>query len=399
MADGELKVYFKLVSPNFAPFFGVAILRIVPKTVTEEMLAYSDDAFFFDGESTKVPDVILADADADGRVISTKGDYARTYGARLATGEYPVTITGRNNYTGTVTKAFAVLKRPVAPPVIGGQSYNGRKRTASVPADARWTVVQNAGGIDAGDYLVVLRLTNTEDYRWVGQGEDETECMVVFTIRRAANGWSVTPGMKGWTYGETPSEPVARARYGSFLVAYRRKGTDLSTETDTRPSVPGTYIARFWVEESTNYAAVASKEVEFTIERGSYTGGDHTLTTPEPVPYKWLDKYLAEYSDGSDYEQAGYAVGKNGVALWESYVAGLDPNDPTSRFRAYIRMEDEHTPVVTWSPDLSKDPAVDVPRIYTVYEKDKLTDPEWVEVADPRTSGKHFFKVGVRLKK
>ncbi|MGN0846807.1 MAG: hypothetical protein ACI4RA_05420, partial [Kiritimatiellia bacterium] len=396
VADGDLRIHFKVVSPNYEPLCGVAVLRIVPKAVTEEMLDYGDDVFFFDGADTKVPDVVLADTNAVGAVISTADDYTRVYGERLATGEYPVTITGRNNYTGSATKAFAVLKRPISPPVIGSQAYNGRTRRATVPSDPRWTVVRNDGGVEAGDYPVTLRLTNTEDYRWTGQGEDEAEWTGVFTIRRAANGWSTTPGMKGWAYGEAPSEPVARARYGTFSVAYRRKGADVASETAERPSIPGDYIARFWVEESANYAAVASAEVAFTIARGSYTGGDHTTTTPEPVPYSWLDPYLESYG-GGDYERAGHATGRNGVALWASYVAGLDPEDPESRLLADIWMDAAGEPVVTWSPDLSKDAAIDVPRVYTVYGKARLDDPAWTPVTDGNRAEMRFFKVGVRL--
>lgn len=198
----------------------------------------------------------------------------------------PVTVTAKNNYIGTVTKTFPVLKRPVAPPVIGTKAYNGRTQKATVTTDSRWTVVRNNGGVDVGEYEVVLRLTNTEDYRWKGIGEDEAEWTGVFRITKANNGWSRYPGMTGWTYGETPSEPVmGQARYGTVQVAYRRKGADVSTETATKPSTPGTYIARFWVDETENHIGVALStpyEVEFEIAPGA-GGFTETQTTPVPV--------------------------------------------------------------------------------------------------------------------
>ena len=95
----------------------------------------------------------------------------------------------------------------------------------------------------------------------------------MFAITKANNGWSRYPGMTGWTYGETPSEPVmGQARYGTVQVAYRRKGTDVSTETATKPSTPGTYIERFWVDETENHIGVALStpyEIEFEIAPGA----------------------------------------------------------------------------------------------------------------------------------
>ena len=219
----------------------------------------------------------------------------------------------------------------------------------------------------------------------------------MFAITKANNGWSRYPGMTGWTYGETPSEPVmGQARYGTVQVAYRRKGADVSTETATKPSTPGTYIARFWVDETENHIGVALStpyEVEFEIAPGA-GGFTETQTTPVPVPYVWLDPYLAKYGAG-DYEAAGHATGANGAALWESYVAGLDPEDPTSKLRAFIEMLPDNTPKVTWSPDLGN---ADVPRTYTILGKANLTDADWTPVTDANKPMMRFFKVKVEMK-
>ena len=397
VADGELTVFFKFVTANYEPYYGKVVFRILAKELTDEMVVLSDEAFYYDpGSTVKKPSVTVADTNALGEVISTANDYTVAYENATAAGAIPVTVTAKNNYTGTVTKTFPVLKRPVAPPVIGTKAYNGRTQKATVTTDSRWTVVRNNGGVDVGEYEVVLRLTNTEDYRWKGVGEDEAEWTGVFRITKANNGWSRYPGMTGWTYGETPNEPVmGQARYGTVQVAYRRKGTDVSTETATKPSAPGTYIARFWVDETENHIGVALStpyEVEFEIAPGA-GGFTETQTTPVPVPYVWLDPYLAKYGEG-DYEAAGHATGANGYALWESYVAGLDPEDPTSKLRAFIEMLSDNTPKVTWSPDLSN---AEVPRTYTTLGKAKLTDADWTPVTGANKSQMHFFKVTVEM--
>lgn len=398
VADGDLTVYFKFVTENYEPYCGKVVFRILPKELTDEMVQLTDEAFFFDPESgQKTPSVTVADTNSFGTVISTAADYDVAYGdSTSSAGAVPVTVTAKNNYIGTVTKTFPVLKRPVAPPVIGTKAYNGRTQKATVTTDSRWTVVRNNGGVDVGEYEVVLRLTNTEDYRWKGIGEDEAEWTGVFRITKANNGWSRYPGMTGWTYGETPSEPVmGQARYGTVQVAYRRKGADVSTETATKPSTPGTYIARFWVDETENHIGVALStpyEVEFEIAPGA-GGFTETQTTPVPVPYVWLDPYLAKYGNG-DYEAAGHATGANGVALWESYVAGLDPEDPTSRLRAFIEMAGTDNPVITWSPDLRN---AEKPRTYTILGKATLLDADWTPVTDANKPQMRFFKVKVEM--
>ncbi|MBO5824734.1 MAG: hypothetical protein J6Q93_07255, partial [Prevotella sp.] len=244
VADGELLVYFKMVTANFEPYYGKVIFKILPKELTEDMVVLTDEAFFFDPDSgQKTPSVTVADTLADGTVISTTADYEIAYGDSTSAGAIPVIVTAKNNYYGEITKTFDVLKRPVAPPVIGAKAYNGRTQKATITTDSRWKVVENNGGINAGEYDVILRLTNTSDYMWKGLDNDAAEWTGIFVIRKANNGWSRYPGINSWTSGETPSEPVGQPRYGELSIAYRHVGASIATETVTKPTTPGKYIA------------------------------------------------------------------------------------------------------------------------------------------------------------
>ena len=399
VADGALKVYFMFVTPNYEPYEGFGTLRILPKEITEEMVQPGEDAFFWDGPE-KMPTVMLYDyVTIDGIEVNvaTESDFTHVYGEKVDAGVW-ATVTAQGNYTGTVSKIVPILKRPVTPPVITPKSYNGRNQTPTIPTDERWAVVSNPGGVHAGSYTnVILRLTNTSDFKWKGQGEEETDWTGVFAITRANNGWTGYPNMTGWVYGETPSEPqMGRVRYGTVKVAYRRKGTDVSTETSVRPELPGIYIARFWADATQDYIGVSVnspyREVEFEIT-GTIPGGTETLTTPVPVPYTWLDSYVEQF--GGDYERAANAKGLNGVTLWESYVAGLVPTDPTSRFTATIEIDANGRTVVTWTPDLRE---ANPPRTYIEYGKEKLTDAEWTPVTAENRDAMRFFKVGVKIK-
>ena len=390
VAEGDLAVYFKFLSPNYAPYYGKGTLRIVPKALTEEMcVADEDAAWFFDG-TEKRPAVTVVDGEPN---IATADDYTLAYSGRTGAGLFPVTVTGTNDYCGVVTKEFAILKRPVAPPVIGDLSYNGNVRKPTIPQDTRWTVIANPGGIDAGSYTnIVLRLANPEDYRWKGRNADETDWVGSFTVRRAGNGWTIAPGIADWTEGEAPSEPkTGKPRNGTVTeILYRARGAAIETAATNRPTRAGLYTVRFAVAETKNYLGTF-RDVDFEIRRAD--GGTATATTPVPVPYDWLAPYLAAF--GGDYEAAAHATGANGVALWESYVAGLDPADAASRFTAKIALGADGRPVVTWSPDLR---TADPPRAYTVYGKPTLGAAAWMPVTDANRAAMRFFRVEVEIR-
>jgi len=123
-------------------------------------------------------------------------------------------------------------------------------------------------------------------------------------------------------------------------------------------------------------------------------GSGYTLTTPEPVPYSWLDEY--RLGVGTDYETAGHAAsgkmqGGRALQVWQDYVAGTDPTNLASRFTAKIEMADG-APIVTWEPDLNTNGVI---RTYKVYGKESLEGGgEWQY---PTNSLHRFFKVAVEM--
>ena len=123
-------------------------------------------------------------------------------------------------------------------------------------------------------------------------------------------------------------------------------------------------------------------------------GSGYTLTTPEPVPYSWLDEY--RLGVGTDYETAGNAAsgkvqGGKETRIWEEYVAGTDPTNALSRLEANIEMRDG-APFVSWSPNINEGGAN--ARVYTVWGKTNLTDRAW---HSPTNDASRFFKVTVEM--
>ncbi len=395
VAEGGAEVVFRFESANYGTYEGTAGFRIVPKTLEEAMVTLGEELFFHEG-GRKYPAVEVVDTDGEGAAICTTNDYALEFGETTEAGLVPVTVTGRNDYVGAVSKEFPLLKRGVTPPEIESAVYCGEGQTATVPEDERWTVAANDGGTAAGAYAVTLRLANGEDYRWEGLGEDETDWTGVFRITQAANEWVTRPGIESWTEGEAAAEPTGEARFGAMAVAYRESGAAVETETGERPTAAGAYVARFWVAATADYAGLGLDEAcEAAFEIFAAVGGDSTQTTGVPVPHSWLEPYVEGYG-GGDYEAAGNAIGKNGRALWESYLAGLDPDDPDSQFMVWIAVGENGTVDVTWKPDLRD---ADLPRVYTKLGT-RVPGPgveEWAEVTEENVGQMRFFAVRVEL--
>ena len=114
-----------------------------------------------------------------------------------------------------------------------------------------------------------------------------------------------------------------------------------------------------------------------------------TENTPVSVPFAEIDAKYKSYLDAAngDYEAAALAIGKNGYAIWECYVAGLDPDDSESKFRITdIKFEDGELKV-TWSPDL-KDA-----RKYTEFGRKELGGSEkWTDMKDVDPAEKNDYK-------
>lgn len=71
------------------------------------------------------------------------------------------------------------------------------------------------------------------------------------------------------------------------------------------------------------------------------------LTTNHPTPLWWLVQ--AGYS--ADFESAVEDIGANGVLVWESYVAGLNPADPESQLKVSLASTPDGTSsVLNWTP-------------------------------------------------
>lgn len=83
------------------------------------------------------------------------------------------------------------------------------------------------------------------------------------------------------------------------------------------------------------------------------------------------------------------------LLVWQDYVAGTDPTDPSDVFRATITMVDGD-PVVSWEPVLPASEAAK--RTYTVFGRQSLYSGDWTPVPSGHARDYNFFKVTVEMK-
>lgn len=121
----------------------------------------------------------------------------------------------------------------------------------------------------------------------------------------------------------------------------------------------------------------------------------------------WADEWMGRYAGfadkfGTDFAaalttQTGKRDGSgNPLFVWQDLVAGTDPTDVTSTFRALISFDAvTGKPVIGWTPTL---PVAEAAlRTYRKFGKVHLSDPTWTEISDNEENF-NFFKVVVDMK-
>ena len=153
-------------------------------------------------------------------------------------------------------------KTVVNAPVINSKVYNGEKQAATVETSDAYTVIENNGGVNAGEYNVVLKLTDENAYEWKTPDKaDATMLTLKFVITKATNSVSELT-LNGWRAGETANVPAANAEFGEVKFAYATEQNGAYTENV--PTAAGTYFVKAYVEATENYdgaEAVISFEI------------------------------------------------------------------------------------------------------------------------------------------
>lgn len=198
-------------------------------------------------------------------------------------------------------------------PIVAAQVYTGGKLTADVPQNDGYRIVSNEGGTDAGEYDIVLELTDATKYEWATpDSDDATKVTLKFAITKAPNQITAL-SLEGWTYGEEPKMPVATAQFGTPTFAY--SATADGTFIETVPTMAGNYFVKAKVVATANYDG-AEKTAEFNIARAK------TALTTKPTAVAnlvytgdALNLITAGVVDGGTMQ---YKLGVDGI--WSSEI-------------------------------------------------------------------------------
>lgn len=165
--------------------------------------------------------------------------------------------------------------------------------------------------------------------------------------------------------------------WGGGLQAIANVATTASpTNWGTIAPTNGTYL----VGSSQSFIATPAPNYRFSHWSGSLTGSNtpfvltltsnmvvtatfvERFTTNHPTPYWWLGAY--GYTINQETVIAN--LGANGLPIWQSYIAGLNPTNPASQLRfANVLLQNQTNLVMTWNTTTG--------RLYTIWTSTNLS--------------------------
>ena len=174
---------------------------------------------------------------------------------------------GGSGYQGVVIVRYTVDPYALEVPRIEGKVYTGELLTADVPTHVGYSVTQNAGGIEAGEYVV--ELTPKTKYYWDETGLS-SPLRLVFRITPAQNEWvEGTPAVSKpvWIVGDPEVRLTPGAtQFGTPTATLVMNGA-ITNRFVSLPVESGRYELIYTVQSSGNWIdpAVTSKSVTFQI--------------------------------------------------------------------------------------------------------------------------------------
>jgi hypothetical protein len=115
----------------------------------------------------------------------------------------------------------------------------------------------------------------------------------------------------------------------------------------------------------TNGASGSNNPLSLTITSNTVVEAvfDEILTSNFATPYSWL----AANGYSNDFETAVASIGANGMPVWQSYVAGFNPKDPSAQLRLALTHAVSGADVLNWSTSSG--------RMYTLWSSTNLSVP------------------------
>jgi len=252
-------------------------------------------------------------------------------------GIYDVVVTRTEDdtykaFSKTITGGLEITKATVAVPEnAGSKSYTGETLTSDILGTEYYDVTTNVGGIDVGEYDVVLTLKNNSNYKWES-GEDTETRTVKFAITKASAEITILGETTiNKVYGETVSLPDASSTFGTITKNY----------VDADLVNAGIYTVNYTVEDTNNYTGdtetvtviISEKKISTSVTLIAPVSNETPQTTIETEEYTatvtWSPTVTEKFDYGTVYTatititpKVNYTV--TGILANEFTVAGAE---------------------------------------------------------------------------
>ena len=209
--------------------------------------------------------------------------------------------------------AVKVSPSRIPVPTVADKVYNGEYQSPDLYSTALFTVFLTPG-CQVGTYPIEIRLTDMENYEFVGGGD---LAYTEFSIVAADNFFTSELKIEDVYEGGVPT-PSAKSRFGEikYLFSERIDG-DLSPLV---PTAAGEYYCIAYVVGSENYNELRSDAVKFSIIEEKILGVS-VYREPSKVDYFAFDSFAAEGLILSVSYNSGRTVLVEGEKVEISYVS------------------------------------------------------------------------------
>lgn len=177
-----------------------------------------------------------------------------------------------------------IKKQPVAVPSIPASKYTGLSQYPTVAPSDLYSV-SVISGCDVGSYPVAFTLVDDDNYSWIGFDGDSV--LVSFEITKADNTWISQPSASD-SYIGFPLKITATSLFGNVEFIY--SVTENGTYTSDVPLSAGNYYVKAVVSGSSNYSALISSPVSFSILEEKVIGLE-LACLPSKTEYFAFDKF------------------------------------------------------------------------------------------------------------
>lgn len=225
---------------------------IVIDTIAPQVSGVESNQTYTKTQTFTVTDNNLDTVKVDGQTVEpTNGSYTLV----PKKGTYTIEVTDKSGNKTTLNN-ITVNWEKVKKPTVESKVYTGQTLTANISENGLYTVTENNGGTDVGEYNVQLTLKDPTNYRWEDGTVDTT---VKFNITKATP--VVTkPTTKTLTYDGSEQELVNAASTNGGTVKYSLDNKNWSTSIPTGKATKE-YTVYYKVEGNKNFKGVDVQEI------------------------------------------------------------------------------------------------------------------------------------------